>query len=43
VTRLVSTRTATQTSLQWWQSLTPQQQKAAIEEIASLPPAGSEG
>jgi hypothetical protein len=43
VTRLVSARTATQTSLQWWQSLTPQQQKAAIEEIASLPPAGSEG
>jgi hypothetical protein len=43
VTRLVSARTATQTSQQWWQSLTPQQQKAAIDEIASLPPEGSGG
>lgn|GEM_PF-5143839 len=43
VTALVSARTATQTSQQWWQSLSPQQQKAAVEEIASLPAEGSGG
>jgi hypothetical protein len=42
VTSLVSARSATQTSQQWLQSLTPQQRKAAIEEIASLPPEGSD-
>lgn len=43
VTRLVSARSATQTSQQWWQSLSPQQQKAALSEIENLPPAGGEG
>ncbi len=43
VTRLVSARSATQSSQQWWQSLTPQQQRAALSEIENLPPAGSGG
>ncbi len=43
VTSLVSARSATQTSKQWWASLTPQQQRAALSEIESLPPAGGEG
>lgn len=43
VTSLVSARSATQTSQQWLQSLTPQQRQAALAEIESLPPAGGEG
>ncbi len=43
VTRLVSARSASQTSQQWWASLTPQQRRTALSEIESLPPAGSEG
>jgi hypothetical protein len=43
VTSLVSARSATQTSKQWWASLTAQQQRAALSEIESLPPAGGEG
>ncbi len=43
VTRLVSARSATQSSQQWWQSLTPQQQRAALAEIENLPPEGGGG
>jgi hypothetical protein len=38
VTSLVSARSATQTSKQWLQSLTPQQRRAALSEIERLPP-----
>lgn len=40
VTSLVSARTAAQTSQQWWQSLSPQQQTAARTEIENLPSSG---
>jgi hypothetical protein len=43
VTSLVSARSATQTSQQWWQSLSSEQQNAARTEIESLPPAGGGG
>lgn len=40
VTSLVSARSATQTSQQWWQSLSAEQQAAARTTIETLPPAG---